>query len=53
MIQQNVKTALLEYEKDIKVGREFDIGPMNEDYIGHCLICDDSTQWEMKNKFLY
>ena len=41
--QQNVKTALLEYEKDIKVGREFDIGPKNEEYIGHVSHIYDST----------
>lgn len=50
--QQNVKTALLEYEKDIKVGREFDIGPKNEEYIGHVSHIYDSTNGNEEQVFV-
>ena len=41
--KQHVKAALLEYEKDIKIGREFDIGSKNNEYIGQISHIYDSV----------
>lgn len=41
--EQHVKVALLEYEKDIKVGRELDIGSKNNEYIGQISHIYDSV----------
>ena len=33
--QQNVKAALLEYEKDVKINGKFKIGTKKDEYIGN------------------